>query len=335
MKTLKVFSILLIFTFIIIQTGQTQDKYNQGATELKWFKGNTHAHTLNSDGDSFPDEVAKWYRLHGYNFLVISDHNYITDAEILNKLYGAEGKFIVIKGTEVSDKSNKIPIHLQAINPKYNVLPQGGNNTLETLQNNINAIRKASGLVHINHPNFIWAISADTLKLVKDCNLFEIYSGHPIINNFGGGGKPGVEQIWDEVLSSGKVMYGVAVDDMHELKEPWEPKAAKPGQAWVMVRAKELTVEAILESLEKGNFYSSTGIELLDYEANKKHIKITYKEEEYWKYSVQFIGKGGMVLKEVYSNPAVYNFQGNEQYVRAKILDSNGNVAWTQPVFCE
>jgi hypothetical protein len=36
-----------------------------------WFKGNTHTHTLNSDGDSTSDEVVKWYRHHGYNFLSI------------------------------------------------------------------------------------------------------------------------------------------------------------------------------------------------------------------------------------------------------------------------
>ena len=27
-----------------------------------WWKGNLHAHTLNSDGDSTPDDVVRWYR---------------------------------------------------------------------------------------------------------------------------------------------------------------------------------------------------------------------------------------------------------------------------------
>lgn len=29
---------------------------------LRWFKGNTHTHTLNSDGDSSPDDMVRWYR---------------------------------------------------------------------------------------------------------------------------------------------------------------------------------------------------------------------------------------------------------------------------------
>ena len=27
----------------------------------RWYKGNTHTHTLNSDGDSTPDDVVRWY----------------------------------------------------------------------------------------------------------------------------------------------------------------------------------------------------------------------------------------------------------------------------------
>jgi len=41
----------------------------------RWYKGNTHAHTDESDGDSPPEVVASWYKNHGYNFLVLSDHN--------------------------------------------------------------------------------------------------------------------------------------------------------------------------------------------------------------------------------------------------------------------
>jgi hypothetical protein len=32
-------------------------------------------------------------------------------------------------------------------------------------------------------------------------------------------------------------------------------------------------------------------------------------------------------------SPAVYVFKGDEFYVRAKVIESNGEVAWTQPVF--
>src|SRR5687767_15282911 len=67
------------------------------AETLRWFKGNTHTHTLNSDGDSTPDEVVRWYREHGYHFLVLTDHNFLTPVDGLNAVHAAPGKFLVIR----------------------------------------------------------------------------------------------------------------------------------------------------------------------------------------------------------------------------------------------
>lgn len=45
------------------------------AAEARWFKGNTHTHSLWSDGNDFPDMISDWYRAKGYDFLAMSDHN--------------------------------------------------------------------------------------------------------------------------------------------------------------------------------------------------------------------------------------------------------------------
>jgi hypothetical protein len=84
--------------------------------------------------------------------------------------------------------------------------------------------------------------------------------------------------------------------------------------------------------MERGDFYASTGVELRDYQVSDTAMTITIREEEWSKYRVQFIGRGGRVLSEVTASPAVYRFRGDEGYVRARILESNGKVAWTQPV---
>ena len=75
----------------------------------QWFKGNTHTHTLNSDGDSTPDDVVRWYREHRYQFLVLTDHNFLTDVEALQALHGASDRFLVIRGEEISDKFGEAP----------------------------------------------------------------------------------------------------------------------------------------------------------------------------------------------------------------------------------
>lgn len=53
-----------------------------GAGEPRWWKGNTHTHTWWSDGDSPPENAAAWYREHGYQFLVLSDHNRMQQDQI-------------------------------------------------------------------------------------------------------------------------------------------------------------------------------------------------------------------------------------------------------------
>ncbi|MEE2681711.1 MAG: histidinol-phosphatase [Planctomycetota bacterium] len=47
----------------------------------QWYRGNTHTHTLWSDGDAPPDHVVGWYVDHGYQFLVLSDHNVMQQGE--------------------------------------------------------------------------------------------------------------------------------------------------------------------------------------------------------------------------------------------------------------
>lgn len=47
----------------------------------RWLRGNTHTHTLWSDGDAPPETVVAWYLDHGYDFLVLSDHNLVQNGE--------------------------------------------------------------------------------------------------------------------------------------------------------------------------------------------------------------------------------------------------------------
>lgn len=46
-----------------------------------WFKGNTHTHSLWSDGNDFPEMIYDWYRRNGYQFIGLSDHNVLQEGE--------------------------------------------------------------------------------------------------------------------------------------------------------------------------------------------------------------------------------------------------------------
>ena len=67
-----------------------------GVPAGRWFKGNLHTHTINSDGDSSPDDVVRWYKEHRYDFLSLTDHNFLTETEGLSSVFGAKGKFLLV-----------------------------------------------------------------------------------------------------------------------------------------------------------------------------------------------------------------------------------------------
>jgi len=84
--------------------------------------------------------------------------------------------------------------------------------------------------------------------------------------------------------------------------------------------------------MERGDFYASTGVELTDYQVTDKAMTVTVKATTFSKYRVQCIGKSGKLLAEVTESPATYSFRGDEGYVRARVVESNGQFAWCQPV---
>ena len=301
------------------------------AQEQYWFKGNTHCHTTHSDGDAPPEKVVKWYKNHGYHFLVITDHDVLVDIEPLDT--DKTDDFLLISGEEISDSYNGAPIHLNAINITDIIEQQHGNSKVEVLQNNIDAIIQAGGIATINHPNWRWAFTDVEMSQLKNVQLFEIYNFSYNCNNFGAGGYPGMEEVWDRMLSKGILMYGIATDDAHDYTGEFSAKRSNPGTGWIMVRASELTAAAILEALEKGDFYSTIGVLLENITITGKSYTVEIEQEDDMKYTTQFIGKGGQILTEVFGTPAAYEFQGDELYVRARIFASSGEFACTQPIF--
>ncbi len=323
-------AVLLLYAALSPISVRTQTSVPQN--KPKWFKGNTHTHTLKSDGDSTPEEVTKWYSDNGYNFLFITDHETITPVDELNKTFAKPEAFVVFTGQEVTDRLDGKPYHINGLGVSKVTMPQRGKTIVENLQLNVDSVRASGGIAQINHPNFGWALSAENIARTKDVKLMELFNGHPLVNNLGGGGSPGVEEIWDKVLTSGRLIFGVASDDVHSVRKLGDRRTSTPGHGWVMVRAYTLSQKAILDALERGDFYASTGVELEEYSVYSRTITVTIKAERWSKYRVQFIGKNGTILQETFEPSAKYLIKGNEGYVRVRVNESNGKMAWTQPV---
>lgn len=290
--------------------------------DAAWFRGNLHTHTLESDGDSTPAEVAQWYAQHGYHFLVITDHDKVTRL--------ASKEILLIPGEEITDRLPKKSLHVNAIGIETAIPPQRGATPVEVLQRNVDAVRKAGGIALINHPNFGWAFGVDELLQIEGATLLEIASGHPYVNMHG---PPPVEAMWDQLLTKGKRIWGAAVDDSHHLKRPWDTDVALPGKAWIVVRAEKLEAPLILDAIRRGDFYASTGVELEEYAVTSEAITVRVKEKNLARYVIELLGANGRVLHATKGAVAKFAREAKEPYVRARVTDSNGRVAWCQPVF--
>lgn len=299
--------------------------------EGRWYKGNTHAHTTESDGDSPPEVVARWYKDHGYDFLVLSDHNVFTDPATLADL--VDSTFLLIPGEELTTSFESRPVHVNGLNLPGLVDPHTAETLVGTIQANVDAVREVNGVPHVNHPNFQWAFGVAELAQVERGKLLEIFNGHPQVHNVGGGGTPGMEEVWDLLLSGGKRIYGIAVDDAHHFQGEFGRDRANPGRGWVGVMATGLDAAAITEALEAGRFYASTGVVLDDVVVSPSRLKVHITQDGDFRYTTVFIGSTGRELGRSTDNPAVYELTEDVGYVRARVTDSMGWHAWTQPVF--
>jgi len=104
------------------------------------------------------------------------------------------------------------------------------------MQNNTNALlaqRERTGqsmMIHLNHPNFHYGVTAEDLMKVVGENFFEVYNGHPGVNNNGNESYASTDRIWDIILTKRlaelklPMMYGLATDDGHSYHKNSQPR---------------------------------------------------------------------------------------------------------------
>ncbi|MCA9069260.1 MAG: hypothetical protein KDA84_10075, partial [Planctomycetaceae bacterium] len=169
------------------------------------------------------------------------------------------GEFLLVQGEEISDSFNRLPIHMNASNLKELIPPMHGKSVEDTIQNNVNALvsqRERTGqtmMIHLNHPNFGYAVTAEDLMRIRGEKFFEVYNGHPGVRNSGDGNHASTERIWDIVLAKRlgefdlPVMYGLATDDGHNYHNI-PSRASEPGRGWVMVLSNNLAPDRLIQA---------------------------------------------------------------------------------------
>lgn len=384
--------VIVLFFFIGI-SAVAQEKTK---TDLKWFKGNLHTHSLWSDGDGYPEMIIDWYKNNGYHFLALSDHNILAEGEKWIKVpkskmyedafaaylskFGDEwvdqridsgrikvrlktyneykglfesDRFLMIRSEEITDRFEGKPIHINATNVQELIPAQHGTSVVDVMQRNINAVqaqRESTGIPmfpHINHPNFYYAISTDDMIKLSGERFFEVYNGHPLVHNDGDSLRPSTEKMWDEIniayaKRNQSLMMGLATDDSHNYFQ-FGRAYSNAGRGWIMVRSTKLDPISLINAMEDGDFYASTGVVLdhLSFENNRLRIRVQALPKVSYTIEVVEATNAGVKTTRIEGNEADILLNRDHLFVRAKVIsnklkenpfkDGEFEVAWTQP----
>ena len=318
----------------------TKHYNNRDILMEKWFKGNIHCHTTNSDGGATPMDLVRYYKEAGFDFVSITDHNHITYQKETG--FSAQ-EILVIPGSEYTRTAKlpeaKVPTqtHVNGIglSQEFQFKKRAMTTVEESLQFDVNQVDAQGGFSVLNHPNWKWSFGMEEILAIKNVDAFEIFNGSWDANNEGTPNRPSMEKIWDELLSQGKRIWAVAADDCHFLPDPSVPVKYTPATGWIHVEGESLTTESVLQALKEGRFYASTGIELHSINLSPDRIGLTIKPAAQVEFYTTYIGKNGKTLAVEEGLNSSYDIKGNEGYIRIRVNCSGMERAWTQPLFLD
>ena len=294
-----------------------------------FLKGALHCHTTRSDGKGTPEEVIRLHYEHGYQFMALTDHNLVNHTNHcpdvpMTMLSGIERDLRLPGGAQ--DKPHCVHVVGLGIPgdpaaPEQDVYPghAGNGENGADAQAMIDDMHRWNMKTIYAHPEWSGTTYQD-FRALKGNIAMEIWNtGCAVENNLDTNAA-----YWDEAIDDNAGLWGVATDDGHPVNQH--------GKGWVMVAA-DNDPASILESLEKGEFYSSCGPEIKDFymEDGVAHIECSPVA------SIQFISLRYPL--PCWRNPdgalteARCDVPDGAKYIRICITDKEGRRAWTNPIF--
>lgn len=290
-----------------------------------WLKGNLHSHTTNSDGKAAPQDRLNGYIRKGYDFLCLSDHHEITYIESVT----APRDFVRIQGVELHPDN---PFggqrhHFLALNLKENIDARN-----MPPQHVIDEVRQQGGAVWLAHPH--WS----SVNIIRDTLPLHGLAGIEVFNTTcrcAGRGESSVH--WDDWMDLENRLYpALGNDDAHAE----EVNGRDIYQGWTVVRVKERSSQAIVDALENGSCYASTGpeiynIQLRQTENSTDKTRIVEATVNCSKALRIFAvcDVTGVEYREMDGTfeKATFDLRQNARWVRFEILGPDGTKAWSNP----
>jgi hypothetical protein len=297
-----------------------------------WRKGNFQIQALAwggmTDGSNNPtDSVFALYNRLGYDIIGISDYQKI------NTYYKGNPDYIPI----YEHGFNMRKTHQVSIGMKDDFvlwLDFPFYQTTSQKQFIINLLRPHTEILAIVHPDFsLEGYSHSNLKYLTNYDLLEALNHQRFSISH-----------WDAALSAGHAKYILANDDAHDIRNQF-----LVGVVSTYINSPTTNREDIIKAMRSGNSYGfvpytpddetyakkaerAKHLPLLK-EASLKGNHFTVRADGK-PLSIQFIGQGGEVKKEVkHSAVASYDFLENDTYIRTKVDYGRTEFMLLNPIF--
>ena len=229
----------------------------------RFWRGNIHTHSNQSDGVLPPEAVVQAYKDAGYDFLQLSEH-FIEHFNwpINDTRQFRSNNFTTLIGVELHapETSAGELWHIVAAGLPLDFAPCSPNETGAQLAKRA---RDAGAFIGIAHPAWSQLTLEDGLA-IESAHAVEIYNHGCAIENDRGDGW----YLHDQLMNEGRRLSAFATDDAHF-------KTPDHFGGWVNVKAQSLDPQELLNALKAGHYYSSQGPELHDIKLNGKEIEIT------------------------------------------------------------
>lgn len=302
-----------------------------GLGEGRYFRGNLHCHSNQSDGSREPEEVASAYRDAGYDFIVLSDHfeaEYgwrVTDTRPLRD----EG-FTTIVGAELSSAPwvERNAYWVTAAGLPVDFDPPAKDDHAAAIER----ARDAGAFVVMLHPglNNLPLAAADALPALDAVHAVEIYNHSMAAGPFAD--RSNGAYMLDGLLEQGRRLLVNAGDDAH-----FNHPADRFG-GWVEVRCERLDPEALLAALKDGHYYSTQGPSFRELRVEGDCLHVWASDS----YAISLSGGGDRWLSTAYRTSQngdpiteagfdLAPFRGS--YCRVTVVDASGRRAWSNPIW--
>ena len=230
-----------------------------------WRRGDFHTHTAHSDGSCDvagtrgPCPATRTFeaaRDAGLDFVVVTDHNTITQLNNIRFEQDRYPKTLLIPGTEITTFNG----HANAIGNTDFLDFQLGSPRLPTLAKLFDQVDAAGGFLSINHPSLPsgeacmgcgWTVKDTDWSRVT---AIEVVNGSGMRTGGPEGPLSGI-RFWDNLLKQGHRITAIGGSDNHDATDRTGAKQPPIGSPTTVVYASELSNKGIIAGVKSGRVF--------------------------------------------------------------------------------